>query len=417
MIATRRARCTRRYSRAVLAPPPPAYQADLPVRPLALQAVVAETGWIRLRVQGDPGTTVTVREHVGSATAVVARIPLVTTSGGRKRAAPWRCDRLQRRFVATAPAPDGSVQTATATVRTPGCAHRLEVTTSPAHPRLGHSVAVRLRDTFRIGDLRVTVCAGPIAARATCRDVRLAPGEDDVTTSFAARTVGSWRVTASTPFGQRIARAVLVRRGGGRFVVLATGDSMIQIVDGFLKQRLGAHPGFRVESEAHISTGISKPFVLDWVAHARAQASRRHPDATVMVLGANDGYPIAGAGCCGQGWIDSYAARARRMMRAYERGGRGRVYWLLLPVPRGQSFQRVFRAVNAALRRAAAGDPSVRLIDTGRTFTPDGRFHQSIHHAGRLVSVRQPDGVHWNVAGASITADLIVGAMRRDGLL
>ncbi|MEA2418902.1 MAG: hypothetical protein QOE60_1108, partial [Thermoleophilaceae bacterium] len=42
-------------------------------------------------------------------------------------------------------------------------------------------------------------------------------------------------------------------------------------------------------------------------------------------------------------------------MRRYARGGRGRVYWLLLPAPRDGFFRETFPAVNTALRQAAAG--------------------------------------------------------------
>ena len=74
--------------------------------------------------------------------------------------------------------------------------------------------------------------------------------------------------------------------------MLATGDSMIQIVDGFLEAGLGGRAS--VKSDARISTGISKTLMLDWVAQARRQATRR-PQATVMFIGANDGFAIGGA--------------------------------------------------------------------------------------------------------------------------
>jgi hypothetical protein len=51
---------------------------------------------------------------------------------------------------------------------------------------------------------------------------------------------------------------------------------MIQIIDGYLKARL-APRGVRVRSDALISTGISKPSLLDWRAQARRQAARK-PD-------------------------------------------------------------------------------------------------------------------------------------------
>src|SRR5205814_8856757 len=106
------------------------------------------------------------------------------------------------------------------------------------------------------------------------------------------------------------------RRLPGRHLrILATGDSMIQVVDSFLKDRLAGH---RVTSEAHVSTGISKAGPLgglDWVHHAAAQVRGIHPDVTVVWIGPNEGFPIGGVRCCGAGWIQRYAARARAMMR------------------------------------------------------------------------------------------------------
>jgi hypothetical protein len=199
-----------------------------------------------------------------------------------------------------------------------------------------------------------------------------------------------------------------------RYSVLATGDSMIQIIDSFLKERLGAG-GIRVKSDARISTGISKPFMLDWVKHARRQARRVHPDLTVVFIGANDGFPIGGANCCGAAWIDGYAKRARRMMVSYARGGRGRVYWLLLPAPRGRNFRRVFAAVNAALVRADAKLHGVRLIHLEKVFTPGYRFRSVIRYKGRTVRARQHDGVHLTRAGASIAANIVIRTLRREG--
>lgn len=78
------------------------------------------------------------------------------------------------------------------------------------------------------------------------------------------------------------------------------------------------------------------------------------------------------------------------------------------PTPRGAAFRRVFTAVNRAVRRAARGLGGVRVVDTGRIISPGQIFRPG---------VRQADGVHLNVRGASIVAGLVLGALRRDGLL
>jgi hypothetical protein len=199
--------------------------------------------------------------------------------------------------------------------------------------------------------------------------------------------------------------------------MLVTGDSMIQPLDEFLRTRLRPR-GMRVTSEPEISTGISKPGLLDWPANARRQAGAVRPDVTVMLLGANDGFAMGSAACCGDAWVAEYARRARGMMDAYARGGRGRVYWALLPAPRPSSFRTSFRAVNAALVRAAReAGADVRLLRLDRYFTPGGAFREFMRVGGATRRVRQADGVHLTAAGASLAAGLVVRALRGERVL
>jgi lysophospholipase L1-like esterase len=205
--------------------------------------------------------------------------------------------------------------------------------------------------------------------------------------------------------------------------LLATGDSMIQLVDNFLTSGLQNRRATVVRSDAHVSTGISKLGMLDWLRKARGQAGGFKPDVTVVFLGANDGFPMktasgARVGCCGAGWIAEYARRVESMMRSYRRHGRALVYWMTLPAPRAGNFARVFRAVNPAISRAAArvGD-GVRVIDLGAVFTPDGRFHQTITYRGQTIDARQPDGIHLSTAGARVAASVVIDRLRADGAL
>jgi hypothetical protein len=106
------------------------------------------------------------------------------------------------------------------------------------------------------------------------------------------------------------------------------------------------------------------------------------------------------------------------MMRTYARGGRARVYWLLLPAARGGLFRQTFPAVNAAIRQAAVGlRDDVRLVELDEFFTPGGRYRESIEIDGKVVRVRQDDGVHLNTTGASLAATLVAQALRRDRML
>ena len=213
--------------------------------------------------------------------------------------------------------------------------------------------------------------------------------------------------------------------------LLATGDSMMLYVADGLAEELSPEPAVRLRRDARSATGITKSFLLSWPRHARWQAERHRPDATVVFLGASDGYPLltrsgARTPCCGAAWGREYARRARLMMETYSRGGSSYVYWLLLPRARpslslGRTAigrARVFPAVNRAIRLAARpmGD-TVRLVRLDEVFTPRGRYSDTIVWAGRRVTARARDGIHLSRQGAAIAASLVVDRMRSDGLL
>jgi lysophospholipase L1-like esterase len=380
---------------------------------LSLTADIAHAGRISLDVTGPPGATVTLSALVGPEEQPLGTVTLAADGTGRlAHAATWVCSPRRRAFRATTGAT--TVDTA---VHTPGCGHRYAIDVGPRHPRAHRPATVTLTDRWRLGAISAPVCAhGPAGARR-CGTIDLPDGTARGAWRFHPKAAGRWRVTVHRPGAHRWHTTRYVRPRTGRVSLLATGDSMIQIIDGFLKQRLQSSK-VAVRSDARISTGITKPSLLDWPAHARTQVHRLHPDVTVMFLGANDGFGLDGAACCGHAWQVAYAHRASGMMRTYARRGLGTVYWLLLPAPRRADFARVYRAVDKALLRAADRHPGVvRIVDLRRTFTPDDRFHQSIRWHGRSVSVRQSDGTHLNVAGARIAASIIIRAMRRDGVV
>ena len=157
--------------------------------------------------------------------------------------------------------------------------------------------------------------------------------------------------------------------------------------------------------DARFGTGITKPQILDWAKHARAQVAEFHPDVTFMFIGANDAFPIFGARCCGDAWIEGYARRARRLMRIY-----GRTIWLTLPAPQDPGLAKVFRAVNRAIVRAAS-EERAGLLDLVPVFTPGWRYRRVMRWHGERVVVRQLDGVHLGHAGVTIASDLAVAAL------
>jgi lysophospholipase L1-like esterase len=290
---------------------------------------------------------------------------------------------------------------------------------APSRAAIGRKLKVAVRRRGKAGRYEARLCVAPPALGWDCRRLVFRDGVRRLAPTVELAAPGRWLFEVRN-HRQRVREATRVAPRGGRLKVLVTGDSMAQIYDHYMASGLGGSASVR--SEAHISTGLSKPSMLDWVANARGQAGRVRPDVTVVFIGANDGFPMptpsgATAPCCDGAWVAEYARRAAQMMRAYRRGRAGRVYWLTLPAPRGGSFRTVFGPVNAAIRKAARRVPGVHVVPIDRIFTPGFVYRDAIVWGGRSVGVRQGDGVHLNNAGASIAAQKTIRRMRANRIL
>jgi hypothetical protein len=200
--------------------------------------------------------------------------------------------------------------------------------------------------------------------------------------------------------------------------LLVTGDSMSTPLDVDIARRM-ASSGVKVIRDPHLGAGLSKSFLVDWGELSTTQVRRDHPDAVVVFIGANEGFPLPGVGgrqvgCCGPEWAALYADRARAMANTYRRDGAARVYWITLPTPRSPARQRIARVVNAAV--AVAVEPwraQVRLIDTVPVFTPTG-YRDAMTVNGNPTIVRASDGIHLNDTGADMLASIVLRRIAQD---
>ena len=201
--------------------------------------------------------------------------------------------------------------------------------------------------------------------------------------------------------------------------LLVTGDSLAQPLDVQLARDL-ADDGVVTTRDVHLGTGISKSDLVDWGLLAAKQVKDKQPDAVIMFMGANEGFPFPATGggreaCCGAEWAVTYARRARSMMDTYRRDGDARVYWLKLPLPREPERQKIARAVNAAIDVAAQPYRSqVRVLDMTDVFTPGGRYRAAMPVKGRETLVREADGIHLNEAGARLALEIVLERLRAD---
>ncbi|MEA2218489.1 MAG: uncharacterized protein QOJ35_1115 [Solirubrobacteraceae bacterium] len=322
----------------------------------------------------------------------------------------WSCDRLVRRFVATTLLPDGSLAAGTYSVRTRSCAQRFQLD-APRRIAPGARLGVRVVDRWGIGGIRTQLCITPPHGRDDCAEIAFPRAVSVDTRHVRAERRGRWRVELRAG-GVRMRTTVAVGVRGLALppplpTVLATGDSMMQGIDGFLADALDGT--LLVRSDVRPGTAIGRG--PEWLQWSRAQVDDYSPDTTVMSIGANEGWPMplpegGTVDCCGEPWVAAYADRVRTIMQTYLRNGRGRVIWLTLPAPRDGRLVMIIAAVNEAILRAADGMDGVSVLRMDRLFTPDG-YRDVMRYAGRDVRVREPDGVHLNVSGTSIAATAI----------
>jgi hypothetical protein len=376
-------------------------------------ADTSELGVISLHFFGALGRPVTFYERVGDRLVTLGTRTTSSDQTIMRDAVTWRCDRLVRRFAASVVLPDGRRGVGEYSVRTSSCKTRLELSV-PRRLQPGAVGRISVIDRWGNGGVRPQLCITPPGAKRDCDEVRLRRAVSVATHRFRARSTGRWRVELRFR-GHRVRRAVAVgsdvKASAPPPVVLTTGDSTMQGIDRFLADELGN--GAKVVSDVRPSVGIAKPDG-PWGTLARTQTRRLRQVATIMSIGVVDGFPMrtpsgARIECCGPSWVSEYARRVRAMMRTYRRDGRARVIWLTLPLPKGPT--EVASAVNLAVVQAARGLRDVTVLRMDQVFTPNG-FRETMPYRGRVVDVREEDGIHLNITGQVIAARIVAGALR-----
>jgi lysophospholipase L1-like esterase len=200
--------------------------------------------------------------------------------------------------------------------------------------------------------------------------------------------------------------------------LLITGDSLVGYLGPQLANSLTGTNVVRPQVDVHNGTGLTRPSFVDWASLAAQQVSRYRPDATVVMLGANDdiGMPLPNGHVAGEGspsWAAEYERRLEIVMGILSQRGRAPVLWLTLPMAREARRSHDYALINAAAREATRAVPSMRVVEVGEKFTPGGRYRDSMPIDGRNRIVRQADGVHLNVTGSRLAADLALADLRR----
>jgi hypothetical protein len=287
-------------------------------------------------------------------------------------------------------------------------------------PRAGDPIAIRVVDRSGAGGVAGRVCLDPRRAHGRCTSFSIPGDATDDLVVMRARRPGRWQLVLKQRRARRPAGTVEVQPREPVPRLLATGDSLVATMAFELAEKLP--PAAAVRYDIREGSGISKPSSTRWPIYAVKSARDLQPDATVVFIGGNEGYPLPTSGkrpvaCCGPRWVRAYARRVRRVMAGFSRNGYGWVYQVTIPMPRDRRYARSNAAVNAALRQAAASLPrTVRLINASRLLTPGRVYRETMLVDGRPTVVRQSDGIHLTREGAAVVIERILAQMRADGL-
>lgn len=202
---------------------------------------------------------------------------------------------------------------------------------------------------------------------------------------------------------------------------LIMGDSMMQYgIGSSLENGLLAGNVSGVTREAIQSTGLLHPDRLDWYARASQLVDQSHPSVAIVMWGLNDldniYDPQTGHSYLyGQDdWKLAYAQKVDQMLNLLinEKGVK-KVFWIGLPIARESNWNYGINIENEVFKTVSSRYINAVYVDTWSRFAVNGEYSDmATDSAGNTQFARQGDGIHMNLFGGQIMADLILEKMR-----
>jgi hypothetical protein len=196
--------------------------------------------------------------------------------------------------------------------------------------------------------------------------------------------------------------------------IALVGDSMMAVgLAPYLKRTLGKQENVRLITAFRSGTGLSRPEVFNWIAEYPKLLDGQPVKLVICAMGANDAQGFVENGKVQAfdtpGWDAIYRQRVLDLAKLLTREGT-KVIWLTLPVMRSDSFSAKTARINKIVREVLADMADVQVLDANSVLADDaGRFRAYTTDAkGKLVSLRQSDGIHVTDAGARLLADKLM---------
>lgn len=195
--------------------------------------------------------------------------------------------------------------------------------------------------------------------------------------------------------------------------ILVIGDSMMGVASHALENVLGKRSGVKVQSQVSLGSGLARLDAYDWMREIDRLVEEFKPEMSVVWFGTNDRQPMqTGAGIVNlsdPGWETEYARRVGMAMDKLTARKGAEVFWLELPMMRDNSITEKVNIINRIAKEEADKRPEVTFFQTrgalGRR--PDEYTPNIIGPGGKLIVLRDRDGVHLNRPGADRIAAFI----------
>jgi len=199
--------------------------------------------------------------------------------------------------------------------------------------------------------------------------------------------------------------------------VLLAGDSQMEFLSQAISTEGGPRP-LQVDTEFHISTGLSRPDYFNWPAQLVENLGNSDPEVVVLFMGANDHQDMADA----DGnrivrdtpeWEAEWSRRLEVTLDLLNAPGR-QVFWVTQPPMRDADLNRAMQRMNELAADAIDSRDFVSSIDIWEMFGGSSGFSARVESPdGEITSARVNDGVHLNRTAASWVADLIFAEFDR----
>lgn len=205
---------------------------------------------------------------------------------------------------------------------------------------------------------------------------------------------------------------------GANFLMI--GDSMFQWGLGSeIENKLLSLNG-KVYREAIQSTGLLHPERLDWYNRLDQLLSANNYDVVILSFGLNDTDFVMENGAIYQfaqpGWNEAYQRKVASMLyKLLVQYKVKKVVWVGLPVTKTQYWTSVATRMNSIFKAEVDKYVNAVFIDTYARLAENGGYSEyATDDSGYRAVARQGDGIHVNLFGGRVLADLVITKLREN---